>query len=119
MSKPSKEEIRNKIKSFRVFRGKVATPWMKRALSRPDIHTKKNETVKSMSGGVDGKELLYPTIRMRGPGLEKMPVKRAFKEAFKRKDHITFKTPDEATKYSKALSDAIGKKNYVELRFKK
>jgi len=106
-----KVDLKRKIQSFNTFRGKVMQPWMHRARNRPEFHTKHNESVRSSSGHHEGKEILFPRIRMRGPGLEKMTHEKAFKEAVKRKDYIKFKTPDAATKYSIAFSDSLGRRN--------
>lgn len=103
------KELKDKIQTFQTFNGKVVTPWMRRAMTRPDIHTKDNESTRSASGEYKGKEILFPTIRMRGPGLEKMDVKKAIKEAIKKKDYIEFKSPKEATKFSKDFSDFLGR----------
>jgi hypothetical protein len=105
-----KEDLKKKIQGIRTFKGKILQPWQKRALDNPQLHTKKNESVQSASAEHNGKEILFPTIRMRGPGLEKLSVKAAFKEALKRKDHLTFDTPKAATKYSKDFSNELGRK---------
>ena len=105
--------VRDKIVTLKTFNGKVVTPWMNRAMTRPEFHTKDYESTRSASGEYKGKEILFPTIRMRGPGLEKMPVKQAFKEAIKRKDYIEFKSPKEATKFSKRFSESLGIKRYT------
>ena len=103
-------------RGIRTFRGKILPAWARRADENPHIHTKDNESVRSASGEHKGKELLFPTIRMRGPGLEKL-VKdkddkkgfaRAIKEALDRQDYIEFDNPQAATKWSKAFSDKVG-----------
>ncbi len=110
------EDVKKKIQSLRTFRGKIMQPWMKRAADNPQIHTKANESVRSRVDESGGKQHLYPTIRLRAPGLEKISAKQALKEAIKRKDTITFKTPKEGTEYSKQFSNSLGKTNYVEKR---
>ena len=104
-----KSTLKKKIQGVRTFQGKVMQPWQKRAMDNPQLHTKDNESVRSASGESEGKGILFPTIRLRGPGLEKLNVKQAFKEAVQKKDYITFDTPAAATKYSKDFSDALGR----------
>jgi hypothetical protein len=105
-----KEALKKKIQGIRTFKGKLLRPWQKRALDNPQLHTKNNESVQSASGLYKGKEILFPRIRLRAPGLEKMDVKKAFKEAVKRKDYLTFESPKQATKYSKEFSNELGRK---------
>ena len=104
-----KATLKKKIQGVRTFQGKVMHPWQKRPMDHPEIHTKDNESTRSASGEYKGKEILFPTIRLRGPGLEKMNVKQAFKEAVQKKDYLTFDTPADATKYSKDFSAALGR----------
>lgn len=108
------EDLAKKFQGLRTFRGKIMQPWMKRATDNPQIHTKARESVKSRVDESGGKEHLYPTIRLRAPGLEKIPAKKALKEAIKRKDTIQFNTPKEGTEYSKQFSNSLGRRNYVE-----
>jgi hypothetical protein len=103
-----KDELKKKIQGLRSFHGKLMQPWQKRAMDNPKIHTKDNESVRSASGEYKGKEILFPTIRLRGPGLEKLDVKKAFNESVNRKDYLTFNSPSEATAYSKEFSNALG-----------
>ena len=115
----TKEELKNKIQGVRTFRGKVMTKWQKRAKDNPQLHTKAHESVLSTSvQDSEGKELLFPRIRLRGPGLEKMDVHTAFKEAVKRKDGIKFDTIQEANEFGGEFSNALGRRNYVEKRRK-
>ena len=102
------EDLIKKIQGIRTFRGKILHAWASRADERPDFRTKKNESVRTSSGEHKGKEILFPTIRMRGPGLEKMSFDKAKKEAIKRKDYITFDTPKKADAWSKAFSKHVG-----------
>jgi hypothetical protein len=106
----NREALKKKIQGIRTFKGKILQPWQKRAMDNPQLHTKKNESVQTASMKHKGKELLFPRVRMRGPGLEKMSVKKAFKEALKRKDFLTFDSPKQATKYSKEFSNELGRR---------
>jgi len=102
--------LHNKIQGIRTFRDKILPAWARRAQDRPEFHTKKNESVRTSSGHHKGKEILFPRIRMRGPGLEKMPFEKAKKEAIQRKDYIEFETPVRATNWSKAFSKSLRSK---------
>lgn len=53
------------------------------------------------------KAMLYPTIRWRSPGLEKLPNDRALQEAMEMKDYMVFPNLWDATEYSKSLSASI------------
>ena len=104
---------------------KFGPDWMKRALNNPNVRTKDNESVRSTSGSWMNKEVLFPTIRMRGPGLEKLSPNAAFKESVQRKDFIEFGGKDlkEARAKSKAfsieLSNEIGRRGEKEKLRKK
>jgi|TARA_R100001530_G_scaffold32065_3_gene25219 hypothetical protein len=78
--------------------------WMKRALNPKTPTTKKNETIKTRSVEHNGKEILFPTIRMGRDGKFR---KSGYKEAVRRRDYMTFDNPDAATKFSKRLSRMI------------
>jgi hypothetical protein len=105
-----KAALKEKIQGIRTFNGRVMQPWQKRAMGGFGGHTAANESVRSGSGEHKGKEILFPTIRLRGPGLEKIEVKQAFKEALQRKDYLTFDTAPEATKYSIDFSNELGRR---------
>lgn len=109
MNFKTKDNIKEKIQTFEIFNGRVMQPWMRRAMHHPEFRTKDNESVRSGSVGVDDKEVLFPTIRMRGPGLEKLTMKQAFKEAMKRKDYLEFRSPQEAVAYSRSFSSVLGR----------
>ena len=106
------DDLIKKIQGVRTFRGKILPAWARRADERPDFRTKKNESVLSSSGEHNGKEILFPRIRMRGPGLEKMDFDTAKKEAIQRGDFLEFKNDKEgreaATRWSKAFSKHVG-----------
>ena len=104
------DDLAKKFQSIRTFRGKILPSWARRADERPEFTTKKNESVRTSSGKYKGKEILFPTIRMRGPGLEKMPFDKAKKEAIKRGDYLKFDTPKSADAWSKSFSKSLGRK---------
>tara|TARA_R100000963_G_scaffold33854_1_gene26526 strand:+ start:50 stop:1192 length:1143 start_codon:yes stop_codon:yes gene_type:complete len=81
--------------------------WVKRALD-PSSPIQENEdgsisTVRTQSSEVNGKIYLYPTLRKQGDKL----IPSDLGDALKKKDFIEFSTEDDATKYSKQLSDQI------------
>ena len=81
--------------------------WVKRALD-PSSPIKENEdgsisTVRTQSSEVNGKILLYPTLRKQGDKL----VPSDLGDALKKKDFIEFPTEEAATEYSKQLSNQI------------
>ena len=78
--------------------------WMKRALNPKTPTTKNRETVRTGSSHHNGKEILFPTIRMGRDGKLR---KSGYKEAVKRRDYLTFDSPAAATKFSKQLSRMI------------
>ncbi len=81
--------------------------WMARALD-PSTPTLNNQTVRTASTEYQGKEILYPTIRMGADGkLKKLSEADAYWSALKNRDYFTFNTPDEATAFSKRLSNLI------------
>ena len=106
------EDLVKKFQGIRTFRNKILPAWARRADERPEFTTKDNESVRSSSGEYKGKEILFPRIRMRGPGLEKMTFEKARAEAIERKDYIEF-TADKAgrlaaDRWSKAFSNNVG-----------
>ena len=78
--------------------------WMRRALNPNTPTTKSRETVRTASREHNGKEILFPTIRMGRDGKLR---KSGYKEAVRRRDYFTFDTPAEATRFSKKLSSLI------------
>jgi len=84
--------------------------WERRALNPNTPTTKDNETVRTSSSKhpKTGKEILFPMIRYLDGKLVKYgSEKEAKAEAIRRKDFIEFDSPDDATKYSKNLSNRI------------
>lgn len=86
-----------------------------RALKHPELNTAANESVRTASGEHKGKEILFPTVRARGPGLEKLPVKQAFKESVQRGDFIEFDNPEKATEFATALSNQLGRQGQTPI----
>tara|TARA_R100000541_G_scaffold377_1_gene3226 strand:+ start:1103 stop:1462 length:360 start_codon:yes stop_codon:yes gene_type:complete len=85
--------------------------WITRALDINTPTTEANETVRTASVEKDGLIYLFPTVRMTENGLIKFDGKNGINEAFKislqNKDFITFDTEEEATDFSKYLSNLI------------
>lgn len=82
--------------------------WIKRALDPKNPSTKDRESVRTMSVEIDGKEILFPSIRMIGGKLTPLTKEAAIKLALSKKDYITFDSPEEATAFSKRLSNKLG-----------
>jgi len=84
--------------------------WQKRGLEHPELRTKANESTRSRVDQLpNGKEGLYPTIRARGPGLERLTDERAYAETLKRGDYVEYDTAEEGVAASKAHSWALGR----------
>ena len=86
------------------------TEWYQRA-SDPTEDVLEDEegrhTLLTASSELDGKEILYPTIRKIDGELKRLSDKEARRRAIDKGDYITFDTPDEATEASMAISDSI------------
>ena len=80
--------------------------WIKRALDPSTPTTEAMETVKTRSGEYQGKEILFPTIRMINGKLINLGEK-AMDYAIEKGDFITFNTPQEADAFSIGLSNMI------------
>jgi uncharacterized protein YaaR (DUF327 family) len=80
--------------------------WIKRALDPSTPTTEAMETVKTGSGEYQGKEILFPTIRMINGKLINLGEK-AMDYAIEKGDFITFNTPQEADAFSIGLSNMI------------
>ena len=86
-------------------------PWAKRAMDSgtPTLNIDDQEaTVRTMSSNYNGKEILYPTIRMVDGELKKFDEKTAKEIAIEKNDYVEYDTPDQATEASKELSYYIG-----------
>ena len=80
--------------------------WIKRALNPSTPTTEAMETVKTESREYQGKEILFPTIRMINGKLINLGEK-AMDYAIEKGDFITFNTPQEANAFSIGLSNMI------------
>jgi uncharacterized protein YaaR (DUF327 family) len=80
--------------------------WIKRALDSSTPTTEAMETVKTESREYQGKEILFPTIRMINGKLINLGEK-AMDYAIEKGDFITFNTPQEADAFSIGLSNMI------------
>jgi len=80
--------------------------WIKRALDPSTPTTEAMETVRTASGEYQGKEILFPTIRMIEGKLINLGEK-AMDYAIEKGDFISFNTPDEAKAFSTGLSSMI------------
>ena len=90
--------------------------WIRRAFNSeayprdPESGVEENESVRTESSNVDGREILYPTIRLVDGKLKRLSRKEARDMAVDKGDYIEFSTPDEATRFSNALSRALGRR---------
>lgn len=82
--------------------------WLQRALDPSTPTTQARETIKTMSN--DGK--LFPTIRMINGKLKKLSKREAYDMALDKGDFIQFDSDEQATEFSKMLSDMIGKERF-------
>mgnify|MGYP001206882404 FL=1 len=80
--------------------------WIKRALDPSTPTTEAMETVRTASGEYQGKEILFPTIRLIEGKLINLGEK-AMDYAIEKGDFISFNTPDEAKAFSTGLSSMI------------
>ena len=80
--------------------------WIKRALDPATPTTDAMETVRTGSAEFNGKEILFPTIRMIDGKLINLKDK-AMDVAIEKGDFIEFNTRGEATAFSKGLSNMI------------
>jgi len=88
--------------------GKVPS-WLTRALNPSTAMTNQSETVRTTSMEYNGKEILFPTIRMINGKLERFTPRAAFELALRNRDYIVYDTPDQATAGSKMISGLIAK----------
>ena len=80
--------------------------WIRRALDPSTPTTEAMETVRTGSGEYQGKEILFPTIRMINGKLINLGDK-AMDVAIEKGDFIEFQTRGEAKAFSKGLSNMI------------
>ena len=83
--------------------------WFKRAIDKSTPTTEANETIRTSSFEQDGKIYLVPTMRMIDGKLTK--VDDPLQYALDKGDFLTgFKNEQEATEFSKMLSDVVDMK---------
>ena len=97
-------------------------PWASRALDPKtpvlrDEVTGDIKTVRTMSINYEGKEILFPMIRMKGKKLVELTKDEAVAEALNKKDYISFNTPAEATEWSKNFSQTVNDLRGVQQGF--
>ena len=90
------------------LRGFKSFPWMDRALDPESPLFEDSSTVRTLSSNVDGKEILYPSVRLNEKGVlqEYGPVD-AQRLALEKDDFLTFESPEAATEWSKDFSEQI------------
>ena len=88
--------------------------WLKRALDPATSMTKDNESIRGMTGSMDGRQILVPTIRMVDGELVRYEPEEAFKIAREKEDYLVLpaKSDKEAEAYSKELSDEFGRRRF-------
>ena len=88
--------------------------WLKRALDPATSMTKDNESIRGMTGSMDGRQILVPTIRMVDGELVRYEPEEAFKMAREKEDYLVLpaKSDKEAEAYSKELSDEFGRRRF-------
>tara|TARA_R110000765_G_scaffold90105_2_gene171648 strand:+ start:403 stop:759 length:357 start_codon:yes stop_codon:yes gene_type:complete len=89
--------------------GVLDVPWVRRALDPRTPTTEANETIRSASADHNGTEILFPTIRMINGSLQTIPIDKAFQLSVSLGDFINAGTPENATRMSKGISDAVGR----------
>ena len=88
--------------------------WLIRALDPSTPTTKDGETIRSLTGSMDGRQILVPSIRMVDGELVRYKDEDAFRIAREKQDYLVLpaKSDKEAEAYSKALSDEFGKRRF-------
>tara|TARA_R100000329_G_scaffold92557_1_gene77234 strand:+ start:147 stop:455 length:309 start_codon:yes stop_codon:yes gene_type:complete len=77
--------------------------WLTRAMNPSTPTTEARETIRTMS--MDGK--LFPTIRMINGKLTRLSDRQAYDMAIEKGDFIQFDSDEQATEFSKKLSDMV------------
>jgi hypothetical protein len=100
--KPSRSSARREVGRI-PGQHRTQPEWMKRAL-HPFNPDKEGSTVRTASEEMEGTEVLFPTLRQE----EDLSLRDAgLLDAVQNNDYLEFDSSDEATDYSKALSDTI------------
>ena len=84
-------------------------PLMKRALDPKTPMTQARESIRTMSREYQGKEILFPTIRMENGALKKYTPDEAFKKAIENSDFITVSSGSQANDFARSLSNFLGR----------
>ena len=91
--------------------------WFKRAINKNTPTTEANETIRTASFEQDGKIYLVPTIRLIDGKLTK--IKNPLQYALDKGDFLTgFKNEEEATGFSKTISNVVDMKRNENKRIK-
>ena len=91
--------------------------WFKRAVNKNTPTTEANETIRTASFEQDGKIYLVPTIRLIDGKLTK--IKNPLQYALDKGDFLTgFKNEEEATEFSKTISNVVDMKRNENKRIK-
>ena len=88
------------------FNNLLQLDWVKRALD-PSTPTLDGKSIFTQSNEYQGKEILYPTIRMIEGKLVDLGGK-AMEYAIQKGDYVSFDTPEQANVVAKMLSEAAG-----------
>ena len=119
MTEQVQEEVKKKSDPMRGF---SSFKWQDRAKNpdTPVLKIKdKDATLQTMSSQVDGKEWLYPSIRMQEDGtLLQLSPTDALQRAKEEDDYLEFDTPEEATLWAKQFSDEVDVARGVQLEQK-
>ena len=91
--------------------------WFKRAINKNTPTTEANETIRTASFEQDGKIYLVPTIRLIDGKLTK--IENPLQYALDKGDFLTgFKNEEEATEFSKTISNVVDMKRNENKRIK-
>jgi hypothetical protein len=115
--------------------GGGAPDWMRRAFdpdsSWLDAGEGRGKSIRAASAEVDGRVILFPTIRtldevlgdypkefekraIDGSAFVEFPVDQAIDQAIKQGDFLEFDSDDKATEFSKKLTDLLGEKLQIQ-----
>ena len=89
----------------------MSKSWAIRAMdsSTPTLKIDEQDaTIKTMSSKHNGKEILFPTIRMIDGELQQLNEKQAKELAIEKNDYVEYDNPEDATAASIELSNFIG-----------
>ncbi len=91
--------------------------WLIRALDPSTEMTKNNESIRSLTGSMDGRQILIPSIRMVDGELVRYKPEEAFRIAREKQDYLVIpaKSDEEAEAYSKELSNEISRRRGMQM----